>query len=70
MVEHVATRKQNDRDESDGRPDVPVLDDGLYVVERGGDEGHDAGHCDGGDDDKHPVDGPLELGVWAVRCVT
>lgn len=69
VVEHVAAREQNDSDKRYRRPQVAVLDDGLNVAGRGGNEGHDAGDSDRGDHNAHPVDRPADRGVRAVRSV-
>lgn len=68
MIEHVAAREEDNGDQSERGPEVPVLDDGLDVVKRGGNGSHDAQADDGGDDDAHPVDGPMDSRVGAVGC--
>lgn len=68
VVEHMAAREEDNGDQGKRGPEVPVLDDGLYVVERSGNGGHDAQAEDGGDDDAHPVDGPMDRRVGPVGC--
>jgi len=66
VIEHVSAREQQDGDQTDGSPEVAVLDDGENVGRRDGEEGDDAEHRRNGDRNPHVVDRTHERWVWYV----
>lgn len=64
VIEHMAAGEQEDQDQADSSPQVPVLDDGQDVGVCDGDEGEEAEEDRDGRANPAVVDGPAD--AWIV----
>lgn len=70
MVKHVAAGEEQDRNETDGSPDVAALKNGQNVGRSSHQRGTGAEDDGDGGDPFHPVDGSLDGGVRSVGEVS
>ena len=66
MVEHVSACEQEDSDQTDGRPEISVLNNRQDIRPGHAHEGYQAEYDSGDDNDPDVVDGPDNRGLWAV----